>query len=327
MSQPLPLFSPLPSLPKDKSFRFALSCLAVMVGIECGLLLFKPFAPAPGGPHSEPPAAPASRLMVQPRLEVPKVRAPWQQMLEESRSASARGQTAQALRVLADVEMQLPNLPFAIAELAAQFEKLGATDRAIKLWERVYQYGASAGIYFSAAEAKLRLLEEQTAHENAPLPRGISRMPPPVASALPSAPVRFGKIQLRENPESTPSKRHFVLMIPVQKNTLNPINAKEIDIEVQFYDQVQGKTVERTNALIHWKWATNAMNWNDANSPNLLEVEYRQGPPRKAGERRTYFGYVASVYYQDKLQDYRSDPPRLGQQYPPPRILPKEASP
>jgi hypothetical protein len=267
--------------------------------------------------------------MIQPRLEIPTVRASWQQMLEESRSAAARGQTAQALKILADAEPQLPQLPFAFAELATQFEKLGASDRAYKLWERVYQYGASAGVYFSAAESKLRLLGEQGADDATQPGAGVPlrKSAGTATGGESSAPVRFGKFSQRDAPDGTASARHFWLTIPIHSGSQLPLEAKDIDIEVQFFDQVRGKTLERTNGFIQWKWVTNAMNWKAGSNPKLLEVEYRQGPSRKAGESRAYFGYVASVYYKDKLQDYRCDPPRLGQQYPPPRLLPKEGAP
>lgn len=329
MSTPFPPLFRSVSLPEDATLRRALLLLGILGLAECGILLwyktpgarFSGSAPADSG-------GPVPPLMVQPRLDVPTVRAPWQQMLEQSRAAAARGQTAEALRALADAEPQFPQFPFAIAELAAQFEKLGATDRAMKLWERVYQYGAAAGVYFSAAEAKLRLLGEQSAAEAAALPGAAAPKPRPgTAPVQPAAPVRFGKISLRDTPDTSTARRHFVLSVPIHKTAPKPLDPKDIFIEVQFYDQLGGKTLERTNGLIQWKWVTNAMNWTDNAGPNVLEVEYHQGPPRKTGERRAYFGYVASVYYEDKLVDFRADPPRLGQQYPPPRLLPKEVTP
>ena len=114
--------------------------------------------------------------------------------------------------------------------------------------------------------------------------------------------------------------------MPVVKANSMGVDAKDVAIEVQFYDQTQGKNVERTNANIEWKWVSNATDWSD-NSAKTLQVEYRQGNNRRPGEQRAYFGYVASVYYKEKLQDVRADPARLGQQYPPPRILPKENNP
>jgi hypothetical protein len=103
-----------------------------------------------------------------------------------------------------------------------------------------------------------------------------------------------------------------------------------VSIQVLFYDQingVNGTTLERTQATRNWKWSTPPVDWRDENV-ETLDIEYRQGTQIKvASEERRYFGYVASLYYQDKLVDSKSDPPRLGQQYPPPRILSKEAAP
>jgi hypothetical protein len=332
------MFTPLPApfrffqLPEDKTFRRSFWILCALVFFDCSVLVFqKPIrAWLNPVPRKAPPSAPAPPLMVQPRLEGPNVRAPWQQMLQESRAAAAKGQTAQALRILADVEPQLPQLPFAVAELAAQFEKLGATDRAMKLWERVYQYGASAGVYFSAAEAKLRLLHEHTSDGSEETMRPATDRTKPLGNApspQANAPVRFGKFSLRDAPDSNAGRRHFILSVPILKTGPDPLEAKDLDIEIQFYDQIQGKVVERTNGYLQWKWVTDAMQWKNQATTHVLEVEYHQGPSRKNGENRTYFGYVAGIYLKDKLQDYRSDPPRLGQQYPPPRTLHKESSP
>ena len=82
--------------------------------------------------------------------------------------------------------------------------------------------------------------------------------------------------------------------------------------------------LERTNASLRWKWASAPVDWLD-DSIETLNVDYRQSPG--GGEDRRYFGYVASVYYQDKLLDSRADPVRLGQQYPPPRLLTRETAP
>ena len=102
---------------------------------------------------------------------------------------------------------------------------------------------------------------------------------------------------------------------------------KDVSIQVLFYDQINGHTLERTNATRNWKWSSAPVDWLDENV-ETLEIEYRQGAPLKpTAEERRYFGYVASLYYQDKLVDSKSEPPRHGQQYPPPRILSKEVAP
>jgi len=203
-----------------------------------------------------------------------------------------------------------------LAEIAVQLEKCSAPGRAIKLWEKIHQFGTSAGVYYSAADAKLSLMQaggsESASGEPSPTSKG--------------GVLHFTKVTLKEHLQSSASKRNFTLSVPVQKAGSQNIQVKDVSIQVQFYDQINGRTLERTNAAVRWKWATAPVDWQEENS-ETLEVEYRQGPSRSSAEERRYFGYVASVYYKDKLLDTRSDPPRLGQQYPPPRILSKEGTP
>jgi hypothetical protein len=248
------------------------------------------------------------------------LRSAWQELVERSRAAAARGETDTAISLLEDAEAQVPQQPASLAEIAVQFEKCAAPARAVKLWERIYQFGISAGVYYSAADAKLSLLYARAAES------GTTES---VLGLGKTGPLRFGKFGLKELPRSTGARRFFILSVPLQKTATDPISVRDVSIQVLFYDQlngVNGTTLERTNATRNWKWSTPPVDWQDE-SVETLDIEYRQGTQLKvAAEERRYFGYVASLYYQDKLVDSKSDPPRLGQQYPPPRILSKEAA-
>jgi hypothetical protein len=112
----------------------------------------------------------------------------------------------------------------------------------------------------------------------------------------------------------------------VQRSGGESIEVRDVSVQVQFYDQINGRTLERTNAAIRWKWASAPVDWLDENT-ETLEVHYRQTANRSNAEDRRFFGYVASVYYKDRLLDMRADPPRLGQQYPPPKLLARDAAP
>ena len=266
------------------------------------------------------PAAEPS-LLIEPRLEAPEVRSAWQELVERSRAAAARGETDTAIALLEDAEAQVPQQPASLAEIAVQFEKCAAPARAVKLWERIYQFGISAGVYYSAADAKLSLLYARAAEAGtAESTLGLGK----------TGPLRFGKFGMKELPHSTGARRFFVLSVPLQKIGSDEVKVRDVSIQVLFYDQINGingTTLERTNATRNWKWSAPPVDWRDE-SFETLEIEYRQGVQPKVGaEERRHFGYVASLYYQDKLVDSKSEPPRLGQQYPPPRLLSKEAAP
>ncbi len=269
---------------------------------------------ARNGESQEAPG-PVPSLLIEPRLEAPDIRSPWQELLERSRHAAARGETEEAIRLLEEAETQVPLQPAPLAEIAVQLEKCLAPARAIKLWEKVHQFGSSAGVYYSAADAKLSLIQAKAAES------GESD-----ANASKAGPVRFGKVTARELPQSTPAKRLFVLSVPIQKLADVDLQVKDVSVQVLFYDQVSGRFLERTNASRSWKWISAPVDWRNE-AVETLEIEYRQGPNHSRTEERRYFGYVASIYFKDKLLDTRADPPRLGQQYPPSRILGRDPAP
>jgi hypothetical protein len=293
----------------------ALTLLGAGLLVELGLLGYSLMRMRTGSADDGQPVAeavhgPEPSLLIEPRLEAPEIRSAWQELVERSRAAAARGETDTAISLLEDAEAQVPQQPASLAEIAVQFEKCSAPARAVKLWERIYQFGISAGVYYSAADAKLSLLYARAAE-----------------SGTTEGVLGLGKTG---PPRSTGARRFFVLSVPLQRTASDPISVRDVSIQVLFYDQingVNGTTLERTQATRNWKWSTPPVDWRDENV-ETLDIEYRQGTQIKvASEERRYFGYVASLYYQDKLVDSKSDPPRLGQQYPPPRILSKEAAP
>jgi len=310
-------------LPPGRTVPVAVGLLGTGLLIELGVLGYAFLRTPPRFPEASQSGAPSTHapepsLLIEPRLEAPEIRSAWQELVERSRAAAAKGETDTAISLLEDAEAQVPQQPASLAEIAVQFEKCSAPARAVKLWERIHQFGISAGVYYSAADAKLSLLYARaTESGNAESVLGLGK----------TGPVRFGKLASKELPHSTGTRRLFALSVPLQRTTDQQIMVKDVSIQILFYDQINARTLERTNATRNWKWSSAPVDWLDE-STETLEIEYRQGAPLKpATEDRRYFGYVASLYYQDKLVDSRSEPPRLGQQYPPPRILSKEIAP
>jgi hypothetical protein len=311
-------------LPRGRTLPCAVGVILAVFGVQMALLSIVPkrdaqFAKrtASSSPRGiEPEFSTGESLLIQPRLGAPSLRAGWQELVEESRAAAAKGDSDLAVKLLEEAESQAPQQPAALAEVAVQMEKCSAPGRALKLWERVHQFGISAGIYYSAADAKLNLIQAKKADES----NGSS------TAGAKTAPLKFAKLVLKEHAGSSPNRRNFTLEVPVQRGGNNRIEVRDVSVQVQFYDQLNARTLERTNAAIRWKWASAPVDWTD-DSTETLEVEYHQATNRSNGEERRFFGYVASVYYKDKLLDMRADPPRLGQQYPPPRLLARDAAP
>lgn len=311
-------------LPQGRTLPCTVGVLALIFGVELALLSVAPDRSkkdekrSSSGPvhNVEPEFSTGESLLIQPRLGAPSLRAGWQELVEESRAAAAKGDSDTAIKLLEEAEAQAPQQAAALAEVAVQLEKCSAPARALKLWERIHQFGLSAGIYYSAADAKLSLLQAKTAEERST----------DILGGTKGAPLRFSKLTTKEQPGSSPHRRVFTLEVPVQRAVPMQIEVRDVSVQVQFYDQINGRTLERTSAAIRWKWASAPVDWRDE-SVETLEVDYHQSLNRTNHEERRYFGYVASVYYKDKLLDAKADPPRLGQQYPPARLLSRDAAP
>lgn len=311
-------------MPQGRTLPCALGVLAMILGVEFAFLSLAPKRSKAVEKHSgagsvhtvEPGFSTGESLLIQPRLGEPSLRAAWQELVEESRAAAAKGDSDTAIRLLEEAEAQAPQQAAALAEVAVQLEKCSAPARALKLWERIHQFGLSAGIYYSAADAKLNLLQAKVTEDRSG----------DVLAGTKGAPLRFSKLTTKEQQGSSHHRRIFTLEVPVQRAGPIQIEVRDVSVQVQFYDQVNGRTLERTNAAIRWKWASAPVDWVDE-SVETLEVDYLQAQHRSNNEERRYFGYVASVYYKDKLLDAKADPPRLGQQYPPARLLSRDSAP
>lgn len=314
-------------LPQGRTLPCSLGVLGIALVAQITLLLTAPDAQrsaknvdAFAGAHSiEPEFSTGPTLLIQPRLEAPEIRGIWQDLVDQSRAAAARGEIDAAIKLLEEAEAQVPNQPSSLAEVAMQLEKCEAPARAIALWERIHQFGRSAGVYYSAADAKLHLLHAKVSENS----QNETDAP---TSPQNTAPLRFSKLAVKEYPGSTPGRRSFTLGVPVQRINDSKLEVRDVSVQVQFYDQMGNRTLERTNAAIRWKWASSPVDWLDEKI-ETLEVEYRQTSGKHTGEDRRFFGYVASLYFKDKLIDTRAEPVRLGQQYPPSRILSREAAP
>lgn len=315
---------PLLQIPRGQTLPWAVTALLLALGMQLALLSITPpkrktldkRLTRTASLGVEPEFSTALDLLIQPRLEAPALRSEWQELVEESKAAAAKGDVDAAIQLLEEAEGQAPRQPAALAEIAVQLEKCQAPARALKIWEKIHQFGISAGVYYSAADAKLSLLQAKTAEESKSDSGAMSK----------SAVLRFTKLTTREHVGSYAARRNFTLEVPVQRNTSKEIQVRDVSVQVQFYEQINGRTLERTNAAIRWKWGTSPVDWqSEANE--ILEVDYKQSPVQSPGEERRFFGYVASIYYKDKLIDIRAEPSRLGQQYPPPRLLPRDPAP
>ena len=137
---------------------------------------------------------------------------------------------------------------------------------------------------------------------------------------------KLGLLDVTRKDEADPTTiKKFTLDLPVKVKPHARIDVRDVIVQVNFYDVVNGKALDRTNAQVSYKWASPPADWSE-HDVETLQVTYLLPAPHATDEERKYYGYIASVYYKNALQDFRSDPPALGQRLPPKRVLSTESS-
>lgn len=244
------------------------------------------------------------------RVVEPTPEARLTEMLELARALRERGDMSSALVRLREAQVFAPGNAQVLSEMAKTYEKMNLLEKAAEHWRKIYDMGESAGIYFTAAEAKLK----------APVEPAVEQ-----ASGLqPGSVLGLVDVTLSEKQDPQAAKK-LLLRIPVKAQSNTRIDVRNAVIQVFFYDQVGEGSVVQTNANISSHWSTLPADWSDSEM-EILEVEYTQPKeaPAKGEEPRSYHGYVVRVYYKGELQDMRAEPVKLLKEFPPPLTLEAE---
>ncbi len=138
--------------------------------------------------------------------------------------------------------------------------------------------------------------------------------------------AKFGLLNITRADEASDAntKRKFVLHVPIKARSRARIDVHDVLIQVTFFDIVNGKALDRTNATVSYKYTNPPCDWAD-DDVETLEVTYLLPELRVTDEDRKYYGYLVAVYYKNALQDYKSDPPALAQKAAPPAALAQDA--
>ena len=270
---------------------------------------------APIMPPSKPQPVPLARLGLAPESRLGE-------MLQQGRSLRERGDMSNALLRFREAYAADPRNPEAIAEVAVTLDKMGLPDKAAENWKRVFDMGESAGVYFAAAEAKMR--EAVMASRVGTQQPAESTNVQSGSGTAPSATFGLGTIETEElnDPKSA---RHLMLRVPIQLRLKTKISNRDLVVQVIFYELLDDKPV-RINANVSNKWSSAPVDWRE-DETEVLEVEYNQPLPDGRDpkrENRKYYGFIARVYYKDELQATRAEPALLGQRFPAAQTLEKE---
>jgi len=251
-------------------------------------------------------------------------------LLGLARTLRDRGDTSTALTRLREAQVISPTNVQIISEMAATYEKMGLNEKAIEQWRRIYELGEQAGIYYAAAEAKLRALELPEATPTpTPVPVTDSLVQtggllPDGSPQLASPTMLLGAVGTIDDTGNSQPRRELTLRVPILAKKGVQVDVHDVVIQVFFYDQAEDGTIVETDANVSSKWNSSPVDWSTPD-PELLDVSYSQpeADPKdpRSREHRIYFGYVVRLYYKGDLNAARAEPVKLLKLFPPPLTL------
>ncbi len=248
------------------------------------------------------------------------------ELIEQGKLLRDRGDTYAAVTKLREAAAIDPQNPGPLAELAMTYEKMGFKEKAEDCWKHVHDMGESAGVFFAAADAKLKASQAEALRRASGNPSDVAASAASGESVgiSPASKLGFGDIT-RTDANDPAVTRKFVLHIPIKAKSHARINVRDLVVQVAFWDKVGGRSLERTTANVSYVWASPPADWSERDI-ETLEVTYSlpRAPQGEPLDERGYFGYIASIYYKNTLQDFRSEPQRLAQDSPPSATLSQE---
>ena len=161
------------------------------------------------------------------------------ELVDQGRLLRDRQDFYAAVTKLREAQVLDPTNPAPLYELAMTYEKMGFTDPAAETWKKIYDMGNAAGVYYSAAEAKLNASKAQALLEAQP------NQPGAVAPSAPNEPVglgaasKLGFASIERTDGSDPQllqKINFALAIKAKARAR--IDAADVAVKVLFYDLV-----------------------------------------------------------------------------------------
>lgn len=271
-------------------------------------------------PFMQPPSVPASApspLVAQPLYAPPRNAAgpsgEVQELIEVARQLRPLGDLQGALDVLRRADTAAPDHPVVLVEIAQTYEQMGLNDRALASWKRIEAMGARAGEAYSVAARRLGAPPASLPSSGSTLSSRTGLTTPEPRPQDPSKMLGIGACELIRDPSVTRGEK-VTLRLPIRCQPGQVIDPGAIDIDVFFFDLVNGEKVEQTKADVPVNtWVDAPVDWKDGQE--RLDVVYSM--PEMTAEvirgigRRKFHGYIVKLYYEHKLQDTVMEPASL----------------
>ena len=223
--------------PLGTTFIVAASLLGVaaVAQLVAILVYFGPgfkqtYTVAAAAPSAAPEATPAPAPQIS-EAEKTAQQARLSELLAEADKLEAGASPGDALVPLEEALDGQPRNAELIARVATLHERLGQTELAQATWQKVVALGPDAGKLFDIAEVRLKLLQGPAADEGMELRDQIGLQP---GSAL-------GVVDLKVKDGGTASTPVKDLRLAVKARPGDPIDARDVRINVTFYETLDGE--------------------------------------------------------------------------------------
>jgi len=160
----------------------------------------------------------------------------------------------------------------------------------------IFQMGVVAGKYYRVAADKL---------EN-----GVGRR------ITEGVLMHLGKVNINRSA----NLREVSLVVPIKSKKGEFIIGDNVEIQVHFYDRVNGLKIEPAakNAQIKSLWLNTSVDWN-TRGEEMLQVRYSIPQTDEVQQHlygnRAYYGQVVELYYKGELQDIVAFPSVLHKEH------------
>jgi len=240
----------------------------------------EPVATAPLRPTPSAPADPAANMTLEALLDLAK-------------QVRGLGDMQGALEVLRQADLRFPARPEVLTELARCYEQMGLNEKAAAYWRQLSAQNPNRADGF----------------------RDLAQRRLSTAAGLPAAEsgrvLALGACRAQRDAAAANGEK-VLLRIPILRQGTAQVDPAQVDIDVYFFDRVNGQQVALTIAdEPPSAWMAPPVDWRGIGE-EPLDVTYFL-PTLTPGEvaahgRRAYHGYVVRLYYQNKLQDVAAEP-------------------
>lgn len=208
-----------------------------------------------------------------------------------------RGNLTGALSTFRDADLNVPNHPRILSEIAGTLTQSGDLSEAERYWQRVVELGPVAGgAYYQVAD---RMLKGE--HPFLPTFREGQYL-------------QLGDIQVRQGTPGPESGEIVTLLVSIFGNPEFTLTPGDLNLQVYFFDMIDGRTPGPSTAEVSYRFPSRPYDWKEQ-SMEQIEVVYNQPvfgvEERRIRGERVYFGYVIELYYQNQQQDSVVSPEQL----------------